>query len=216
MSDDKLYTIRDLAKELGSPESTVRHWKNQFEEFVPSVGEGKRKRYRKTAIDVLRFVRDRLNRNESQDEIRRALSLDFPKNIDITKEGIDQNRQIVTTQQDRNTASDPALVNELKEFVQGVLQRQDRRIEFLEAENRELRERLARLEEREQTAIPQRGSAPGQYREKVIAYLVQLRTEGMSYRGIATRLNEEGISGLHGGRWDGKTVARILRKEGIE
>lgn len=210
MADKELYTIKSLAQELGAPESTVRHWRDQYENFLPSVGEGKRKRYRKTAIDVLRFIQERLNRNEPQEEIKEALSREFPQNIDTVA---DQNRNIATTPP---TATEPALVNELLERVQGLLSTQDQRMAALEAENRELRERLVRLEEREQAAIPQRESAPDQTRQKVIAYIIQLRKEGYSYRGIAIRLTEEGIQGLRGGRWDGKTVSRLLKKEGIQ
>ena len=48
--------------------------------------------------------------------------------------------------------------------------------------------------------------------QKVIAYLRNLRAEGMSYRGIATRLDGEGILPKRGRRWDHTTVKSILMR----
>jgi DNA-binding transcriptional MerR regulator len=221
MPEKELLTIKDLAEELGAPESTVRHWRDQFKEFLPSVGEGKKKRYRKSAIEVLRFAKGLFDRNETATEIREALSREYPRNVNTVAE---DNRKTSTTPhpQNRNLEGQEIaaqFVDQLLERVQGILQEQNRRMESLEADNRELRERLARLEEQQKTAAPQQqrsAIAAASSRDQIVAYLIRLRSEGLSYRAIANRLNSEGIQGLRGGIWDGKTVSRILRKEGIE
>src|SRR6516162_2752582 len=48
--------------------------------------------------------------------------------------------------------------------------------------------------------------------QSIIARMRQLRTEGMSYRGIAARLNSEGILPKRGRRWDHTTVKSILMR----
>ncbi|WP_081904367.1 MerR family transcriptional regulator [Brevibacillus thermoruber] len=53
----KLLTIAEIAKQLDIPESTARFYRDRFEAFVPSVGEGRKKRYLPEAAEVLRFMR---------------------------------------------------------------------------------------------------------------------------------------------------------------
>jgi DNA invertase Pin-like site-specific DNA recombinase len=48
--------------------------------------------------------------------------------------------------------------------------------------------------------------------QRIIARMRQLRTEGMSFRGIATRLDREGIPPKRGRRWAHTTVKSILRR----
>jgi DNA-binding transcriptional MerR regulator len=219
MAGDKLYTIKELAQELDVGESTVRYWRDRYGDFLPSVGQGRKKRYRSTAVDVLRFIQERANRSETAVDIKEALSREFPRNISTVA---DRDRSTAAAQY-RSAPEEQGLttqfVDQLLERVQGIIQEQNRRMESLETENRELRERLARLEEKQKTAAPQQqrsAIAAASFRDQVVAYLIRLRSEGMSYRAIANRLNGEGIQGLRGGIWDGKTVARILQKEGIQ
>ena len=46
--------------------------------------------------------------------------------------------------------------------------------------------------------------------QQTIVYVRQLRGEGLSYRGIATRLDREGIRPKRGRRWMHTTVKSIL------
>jgi hypothetical protein len=46
----------------------------------------------------------------------------------------------------------------------------------------------------------------------IIARMRQLRSEGMSFRGIASRLDGEGIPPKRGRRWDRTTVKSILKR----
>jgi DNA invertase Pin-like site-specific DNA recombinase len=48
--------------------------------------------------------------------------------------------------------------------------------------------------------------------QKIIARIRQLHAEGSSYRGIATRLNSEGILPKRGRRWGHTTVKSILKR----
>jgi len=48
--------------------------------------------------------------------------------------------------------------------------------------------------------------------QKVIARMRRMQAEGMSYRGIAVRLDEEGIRPKRGKRWIHTTVKSILSR----
>ncbi len=74
MADSRLYTIRDVARELGLPESTVRYYRNAFAAYLPSVGTGRRRRYPAEAIPLLRLVAEGYAQNRPRAEIEQALS----------------------------------------------------------------------------------------------------------------------------------------------
>lgn len=74
MADGHLHTIRDVARELDLPESTVRYYRNAFSAYLPSVGTGRRRRYPAEAIPLLRLVAQGYAQNRPRAEIEQALS----------------------------------------------------------------------------------------------------------------------------------------------
>ncbi len=72
--DSRLYTIREIARELALPESTVRYYRDAFSAFLPSVGTGRRRRYPAEAIPLLRLVAEGYAQNRPRPEIERALT----------------------------------------------------------------------------------------------------------------------------------------------
>jgi DNA-binding transcriptional MerR regulator len=79
----KLMTIAEVAKELDIPESTARYYRNSFTDYIPSVGEGRKKRYRSETVEVLRFIAEGFKRKLTATEIENGLSQMFPRNFDI-------------------------------------------------------------------------------------------------------------------------------------
>jgi DNA-binding transcriptional MerR regulator len=56
MSDEPLFTLRELADQLALPESTVRYYRDAFLDHIPAVGTGRRRRYPPAAFAVLRSI----------------------------------------------------------------------------------------------------------------------------------------------------------------
>jgi DNA-binding transcriptional MerR regulator len=79
----KLMTIAEVAKELNIPESTARYYRDNFIDYIPSVGEGRKKRYRSETVEVLRFIAEGFKRKLTAIEIENGLSQMFPRNFDI-------------------------------------------------------------------------------------------------------------------------------------
>jgi len=77
-----LLTISEIAKRLNQPESTVRYWRNKFDDFIPSVGSGRKKRYRPEAIRVFSVIADLSAEELPSDDIAERLAADFPRSID--------------------------------------------------------------------------------------------------------------------------------------
>ena len=46
-------TMREIARQCELPESTLRVWRDEFEAFLPAVGEGKRRRYPESTQEQL-------------------------------------------------------------------------------------------------------------------------------------------------------------------
>jgi DNA-binding transcriptional MerR regulator len=74
MHDGRLFTIRDIARELGLPESTVRYYRDAFEEYLPTVGTGRRRRYPTETIPLLRLIAEGFAHNRARSEIERTVN----------------------------------------------------------------------------------------------------------------------------------------------
>jgi DNA-binding transcriptional MerR regulator len=74
----KFISLREVARQLSIPPSTVVYYKDRFSEFVPSQGgEGRRKRYPAEVIDIFRRIREMFNNNWSTEQIEQELALRY-------------------------------------------------------------------------------------------------------------------------------------------
>ncbi|WP_022662659.1 MerR family transcriptional regulator [Paucidesulfovibrio longus] len=74
----KFISLREVARQLNIPPSTVVYYKDRFSEFVPSQGgEGRRKRYPAEVIDIFRRIREMFNNNWSTEQIEQELALRY-------------------------------------------------------------------------------------------------------------------------------------------
>lgn len=81
--DKQLLTMAQIAKQLNLAESTARFYRDRFEDFIPSIGEGRKKRYKPETIEVLRFIAEGYNRNLTAIDIRDGLSHMVARNIEF-------------------------------------------------------------------------------------------------------------------------------------
>lgn len=75
--------MAQIAKQLNLAESTARFYRDRFEDFIPSIGEGRKKRYKPETIEVLRFIVEGYNRNLTAMDIKDGLSRMVPRNIEF-------------------------------------------------------------------------------------------------------------------------------------
>jgi DNA-binding transcriptional MerR regulator len=73
MSDETLFTLKQLAEQLGLPESTIRYYRDAFLDHIPSVGTGRRRRYPAQAVAVLRTIAKSYASGRSRAEIIAAI-----------------------------------------------------------------------------------------------------------------------------------------------
>jgi DNA-binding transcriptional MerR regulator len=67
-------TLKEVAQSLGLPESTLRLYRDEFDELIPTVGSGRRRRYPAEGADVLRRIAQWRRDGRAAGEIRDALS----------------------------------------------------------------------------------------------------------------------------------------------
>jgi len=67
--DGPTYTLREIARELQLPESTIRYYRDAFALYLPSVGLGRRRRYPTEALDIFRLIVDGYSQSLSREEI---------------------------------------------------------------------------------------------------------------------------------------------------
>lgn len=70
---EKLLTIAELARTLDLPESTTRYYCNRFAEHLPFVGEGRRRRYRPEAAQILKTIAETMRRDKNAYAVDLAL-----------------------------------------------------------------------------------------------------------------------------------------------
>lgn len=84
VSAHKLLSIATIARELNIPESTLHYWKNRFNEYLPSVGKGRSKRFREDAVEVFREISEMLKLGHTTKDVKDELGRRFALNVDVT------------------------------------------------------------------------------------------------------------------------------------
>jgi DNA-binding transcriptional MerR regulator len=69
-----LTSLRDIATSLTTPESTLRLYRDEFEEFVATSGQGRRRRYPEESVQILRRIVERKRGGWPSARIREELA----------------------------------------------------------------------------------------------------------------------------------------------
>ena len=79
-TDDSLLSIADISRHFSLPESTTRYYCKRFAAFIPSVGEGRRRRYRKETLEVIAAILEEMQKSRTAAAVETALEARFPRN----------------------------------------------------------------------------------------------------------------------------------------
>ncbi|MBA7564373.1 MerR family transcriptional regulator [Candidatus Atribacteria bacterium 1244-E10-H5-B2] len=119
-----LYTISKIAKILKIPESTARYYRDRYPEFILSTGAGRKKRYKKETLKVLRIICEMANNSKTAEEIKERLSQEFSRNIEVIEEtriitAVEQQQHFleVISNSLENMADQKKAIQELREEV---------------------------------------------------------------------------------------------------
>lgn len=158
---DRLLTIQEIGRQLNIPESTLRYWRDRYEEYIPSVGEGRKKRYKQEAVLVFQRIAELSAEKLTAEDIAERLSLEFSSELTIR----DTNSQNVATTLDlyafqrilENLVINQAKMNEilqenfnLKSQIQEINNRMDQQEKLAQERDAKLMETIRELQQRKE------------------------------------------------------------------
>jgi DNA-binding transcriptional MerR regulator len=104
-------TFKQVAEKAGVNPSTAAFQRNKFEEFIPSIGEGRHRRYNDESVEVIKITSTMYSQGKSYEEIK-----DFLENkygVQVTDIAVKENN-VATTQQDMLSAIKVMFNDEMK------------------------------------------------------------------------------------------------------
>ncbi|MDD4953276.1 MAG: MerR family transcriptional regulator [Desulfovibrionaceae bacterium] len=87
MSEKSLLSVAEIARRIGVPESTVHYWKNRFAQHIPSVGQGRQKRFKSEAVAVFTAISEMLKDGHTAKDVMDRLAKDYPLTAQAVPEG---------------------------------------------------------------------------------------------------------------------------------
>lgn len=75
-----LLTIADIARRLSLPESTARYYCKRFAAFMPTVGDGRRRRYRADTLTIIEAIIEAMHTARTASAVEAILARSFPRN----------------------------------------------------------------------------------------------------------------------------------------
>ena len=75
-----LLSLADISRHFSLPESTTRYYCKRFAAFIPSVGEGRRRRYRPETLDVISAILEQMQISRTAAAVENTLQARFPRN----------------------------------------------------------------------------------------------------------------------------------------
>lgn len=80
MTEKRLLSVAEIARQLDVPESTLHYWKNRFSQYLPSFGRGRLKRFQPEAVEAFGRIAALLKSGHSSEEVMAELARDYPLN----------------------------------------------------------------------------------------------------------------------------------------
>lgn len=96
---EQLLTLTQIARHFSLPESTARYYCKRFAPFMPSTGEGRRRRYRQEALAVVAAIIEHMRTERTASGVEEALTRQFPRQMDalVPLDRVDGNGNALAT-----------------------------------------------------------------------------------------------------------------------
>ena len=101
----ELWTIKDISRELDVPESNLRYYRDRFEDFLPSVGQGRKRRYKQEALEVFRYIVQGFQNDKSTEQIAEELPRHFPRILDFAEQDSTPTQSLLPRMEDASSSN---------------------------------------------------------------------------------------------------------------
>jgi len=79
---EELLTLKEIAQQIGVPESNLRYYRNRIGDYLPSAGKGRRRRYYPEAAEIFRRTVELVQEGMSLDRVYRHLASEKPVELE--------------------------------------------------------------------------------------------------------------------------------------
>jgi DNA-binding transcriptional MerR regulator len=89
LSDENLYSLKEIAAQMNMNWQTLRSWKEQFYTHIPMIRQGRQTKYKSTAIQLFFKIREMKEAGQSDSQIHEKLeNYSFEEKTDSPAEPI--------------------------------------------------------------------------------------------------------------------------------
>ena len=133
---EALLSIADISRHFSLPESTTRYYCKRFAAYIPSVGEGRRRRYRSETLDVIQAILDQMQKSRTAVAVDEARGVGLhvqrmADHMDESKEDTSALRKDIDTLRtllDASEKTQQADIEQLRQWMGRVIQNRQRQI----------------------------------------------------------------------------------------
>lgn len=139
------FTFKQCAELAEVKESTARFYRDSFPDFFSSVGEGRKRQYHPSVVEVLKFISENYAQNLTQEQIHVLLEQKYGVTVELeTQEHNNVTQElhntVVTQSQELNIITQSQLFETLKRVFSQELNKRDEAIVRLEKKMEQLLE----------------------------------------------------------------------------
>lgn len=196
-SAEELLSLREIARRLGLPTSTVAYYKDRYRRFIPSsAGAGRRQRYGVPVLEVFRRIREMYDMSSTASQIERDLERRFGRSGSGHAQGGASDPVSLLQERISNLLTDQTLfrqeIGSLKNEVETLERRlaeahegHEREIETLRQEAAALRDENSRLAGYIEKHIRRRNPLHAKPSEAFLNLPLVVRSARGEYLGVA-------------------------------
>lgn len=123
------FTFKQCAELAEVKESTARFYRDTFPGFFSSVGEGRKRQYHPSVVEVIKFVSTNYAQNLTQEQIQRLLEQKYGVTVEVTKQELNNatqelNNAVATQSQEYNITQTQLLEMMKMAFAEELEKRQ--------------------------------------------------------------------------------------------
>lgn len=159
----ELLSIKDISQELGIPQSTLRYYRDLFLDYLPAMGEGKKKRFYPEAVEVFQVIAKCMHQNKNADDIANELDSRFTRFIQLDSQPQESNATYSLTEEIAASSSLSTINQVDGPAIMAVIASQNQALQQIAAtinivngqqeELQHLKHEVSRLEERLETEL---------------------------------------------------------------
>ena len=123
------FTFKQCAELAGVKESTARFYRDSFPSFFTAQGEGRKRQYHPSVVEVIKFISDSYNQKLTQEQIHQLLETKYGVSVEVATQEINNATQelhnALATQSQEHSITQTQLLETMKTAFSEEFQKRD-------------------------------------------------------------------------------------------